>query len=238
MVVPADAPADGEADPVAIVPLMHRHEVEPSDALTHTTMRHGARRRADPGRRPTRRPSSSGPRTTPTTRRSSCAPADLPALSPRRSPRTSPVRPIRRLGRRRPAPAALRRSGGRCARRRRSARSRSPSGWTLNVEREDVCPVVTLPDGVDMDGYLATLGKKERHEIRRKVRRAEAVGEIRLDDSDRPARRPRGVHRPAPEALGRGRALPADTRRRPEPGPLPAAVRAARARTGRSAWRS
>ena len=27
---------------MAIVPLMHRHEVEPSDALTHTTMRHGA----------------------------------------------------------------------------------------------------------------------------------------------------------------------------------------------------
>ncbi len=30
------------------------------------------------------------------------------------------------------------------------------------------------------------LGKKERHEIRRKVRRAEAVGEIRLDDSTDP----------------------------------------------------
>ncbi len=37
-----------------------------------------------------------------------------------------------------------------------------------------------------MDDYLATLGKKERHEIRRKVRRAEAVGEIRLDDSADP----------------------------------------------------
>ena len=40
------------------------------------------------------------------------------------------------------------------------------------MEREDVCPVVTLPDDADMDGYLSTLGKKERHEIRRKVRRA------------------------------------------------------------------
>jgi CelD/BcsL family acetyltransferase involved in cellulose biosynthesis len=59
-------------------------------------------------------------------------------------------------------------------------------GWTLNVEREDVCPVVTLAEGIDMDGYLATLGKKERHEIRRKVRRAEAVGELRLDDSHDP----------------------------------------------------
>ena len=43
--MPADAPPG--ADPVAIVPLMHRHEVEPSDALTHTRMRHGARPRAD-----------------------------------------------------------------------------------------------------------------------------------------------------------------------------------------------
>jgi len=42
VLVATDAPADGSAPPVAIVPLMHRHEVEPSDALTHTTMRHGA----------------------------------------------------------------------------------------------------------------------------------------------------------------------------------------------------
>ncbi len=40
--------------------------------------------------------------------------------------------------------------------------------------------------GGDLDDYLATLGKKERHEIRRKVRRAEAVGEVRLDDSPDP----------------------------------------------------
>jgi CelD/BcsL family acetyltransferase involved in cellulose biosynthesis len=60
------------------------------------------------------------------------------------------------------------------------------SGWTLNVDREDVCPVVTFPAGVDMDGYLATLGKKQRHEIRRKVRRAEAVGPIRMVDSTDP----------------------------------------------------
>jgi CelD/BcsL family acetyltransferase involved in cellulose biosynthesis len=59
-------------------------------------------------------------------------------------------------------------------------------GWTLNVEREDVCPVVTLPVGADMEAYLSTLGKKERHEIRRKVRRAEAAGEIRFDDSPDP----------------------------------------------------
>ena len=39
-VVPIDA-APG-ADPIAIIPLMHRHEVEPADELTHTTIRHGA----------------------------------------------------------------------------------------------------------------------------------------------------------------------------------------------------
>jgi CelD/BcsL family acetyltransferase involved in cellulose biosynthesis len=59
-------------------------------------------------------------------------------------------------------------------------------GWTLNVEREDVCPVATLPDVADVDAWLGTLGKKQRHEIRRKVRRAEAVGEVRLVDSPDP----------------------------------------------------
>jgi CelD/BcsL family acetyltransferase involved in cellulose biosynthesis len=59
-------------------------------------------------------------------------------------------------------------------------------GWTLNIEREEVCPVATLPVGGTLDDYLATLGKKERHEIRRKVRRAEAVGEVRLEDAADP----------------------------------------------------
>jgi CelD/BcsL family acetyltransferase involved in cellulose biosynthesis len=59
-------------------------------------------------------------------------------------------------------------------------------GWTLNVEREDVCPVIRIPEGADLDAFLATLGKKERHEIRRKVRRAEGAGEVRLVDSRDP----------------------------------------------------
>jgi CelD/BcsL family acetyltransferase involved in cellulose biosynthesis len=59
-------------------------------------------------------------------------------------------------------------------------------GWTTRLEREDVCPVAHLPEGGTIDDYLATLGKKERHEIRRKVRRAEAVGELRLQDSADP----------------------------------------------------
>jgi len=59
-------------------------------------------------------------------------------------------------------------------------------GWTLNVEREDVCPVVTVPAGVTFEDYLAGLGKKIRHEIRRKLRRAENAGEVRLDESRSP----------------------------------------------------
>ena len=46
--------------------------------------------------------------------------------------------------------------------------------------------MVTLPAGLDIEGYLSTLGKKERHEIRRKVRRAAAVGDVRLEDSADP----------------------------------------------------
>lgn len=53
-------------------------------------------------------------------------------------------------------------------------------GGRVMVEREDVCPVVTLPRSHDWEEYLATLDKKARHEIRRKLRRAEAVGPVRF----------------------------------------------------------
>ncbi|MGQ9674520.1 MAG: GNAT family N-acetyltransferase [Chloroflexota bacterium] len=43
------------------------------------------------------------------------------------------------------------------------------AGWTVKAEVEDVCPTVRLPK--DWDAYLASLGKKERHELRRKFRR-------------------------------------------------------------------
>ncbi len=59
-------------------------------------------------------------------------------------------------------------------------------GWTLNLEREDVCPVAHLPAGVGFEDYLATLDKKARHEIRRKIRRAEATGEVVLSRSTDP----------------------------------------------------
>jgi CelD/BcsL family acetyltransferase involved in cellulose biosynthesis len=53
-------------------------------------------------------------------------------------------------------------------------------GFRVRVEQEDVCPVVTMPPGGDWDDYLAILDKDARHEIRRKLRRAEAVGPVRF----------------------------------------------------------
>ena len=44
-------------------------------------------------------------------------------------------------------------------------------GWSVEVAHEDVCPVFDLPDS--WDAYLETLDKKQRHEIRRKLRRIE-----------------------------------------------------------------
>jgi CelD/BcsL family acetyltransferase involved in cellulose biosynthesis len=54
------------------------------------------------------------------------------------------------------------------------------SGFAADVLQEDVCPVIILPkcphDAPDCDAweqYLTSLDKKERHEIRRKLRRIE-----------------------------------------------------------------
>ena len=44
------------------------------------------------------------------------------------------------------------------------------SGFSSQLEHEDVCPVVKLPDS--WPDYLAMLDKKQRHELRRKLRRA------------------------------------------------------------------
>ncbi len=48
------------------------------------------------------------------------------------------------------------------------------AGWKLELELEAVSPVLELPD--TWDGYLATLSKKDRHELRRKLRRLEGAG--------------------------------------------------------------
>lgn len=44
-------------------------------------------------------------------------------------------------------------------------------GWNYSQEVLQPCPVITLPG--DWEAYLASIDKKQRHEIRRKMRRAE-----------------------------------------------------------------
>jgi len=44
-------------------------------------------------------------------------------------------------------------------------------GWTFTQERLQPCPYIPLPG--DWETYLERIGKKQRHEIRRKMRRAE-----------------------------------------------------------------
>jgi CelD/BcsL family acetyltransferase involved in cellulose biosynthesis len=51
------------------------------------------------------------------------------------------------------------------------------AGLQVNVLEEDVCPIIRLPG--TWDAYLDSLDKKQRHEIRRKLRRAER--EARLE---------------------------------------------------------
>ena len=171
---------------VAIVPLMHRHEVEPTDAETHTTMRHG-----NAGNLTTVAPTAKavffGASYHADYATVLAAPDLLPAVSEAvveylaakaapDDPHPEPwdVVDLRRLRCGDPAADALAVAFG---------EREMSEGWTLNVEREDVCPVVHLPAGIDFDGYLAMLGKKDRHEVRRKIRRAEGHGEIRLTDS-------------------------------------------------------
>jgi CelD/BcsL family acetyltransferase involved in cellulose biosynthesis len=46
-------------------------------------------------------------------------------------------------------------------------------GWTLLDEKQVVCPIIRLP--AQFEDYVQNLDKKERHELRRKIRRAEAT---------------------------------------------------------------
>jgi CelD/BcsL family acetyltransferase involved in cellulose biosynthesis len=182
LLVCSDGPAGTE--PVAIVPLMHRHEVEPGDTLVHTTMRHEAGSDLTPVD-PTATAVFFGASYHADYATILAAPGDLPAiaealvdhLADTRGRRPWDAVDLRRLRCGDPAADALAAAFG--------AREIA-EGWTLNVEREDVCPVVRLPAGASMDDYLATLGKKERHEIRRKVRRAEAAGGMYLEEPSDP----------------------------------------------------
>ncbi len=59
------------------------------------------------------------------------------------------------------------------------------AGFASSVTQENVCPVITLPDS--WETYLAHLDKKQRHEIRRKLRRAEESARVRWYVLESPA---------------------------------------------------
>jgi len=177
------------SQPLAIVPLMHRHQVEPTDALTQSTMRHGGPTTLTPVS-PTAKAIFFGATYHADYATVLAPPESLPevaeALAAHLAAPPSPLDPhpspwdvvdLRRLRCGDPAADALAAAFG---------RREISEGWTLNVEREDVCPVVHLPEGASFDAYLGMLGKKERHEIRRKMRRAEGAGDVALTDSTAP----------------------------------------------------
>jgi len=160
-------------DIVAIVPLMHRHEVEPEDAASFTVLR---------------RPVGDGTPVRPDATAIFMAasyhadyatilahPDDLPGVCAavvaslaalERATEPWDVLDLRRIRDDDPVLPAL-----------MSALEAGPADWVVTREQEDVCPVVSLPPG-GWDDYLATLEKKARHEIRRKFRRAEAAGPV------------------------------------------------------------
>jgi hypothetical protein len=188
-VVVTDPAAPAGAPPVAIVPLMHRHEVEPDDEARRTTMRHGSSVELTPVE-PTAKAIFFGASYHADYASVLGSPADLPAVAEAiadylsRDPAEVSERPVawdvvdlRRI--RCGDPVAIELAAS-------FARREMACGWTLNVERDDVCPVATLPVGIDFDGYLGTLEKKVRLEIRRKIRRAERAGEVQLERSDDP----------------------------------------------------
>ena len=178
---------DEAGELVGIAPLMHRHEVEPTDAETHTKMRQTDNRRLT-AVAPTAKAVFFGASyhadyaTLLAANEDQAAVGDAvvghlaqPADLDDEHPAPWDVVDLRRLRCGDPAADELAGAFG---------RREIAEGWTLNVEREDVCPVTTLPLGADFEEFLGTLGKKSRHEIRRKLRRAESVGEVRLTDSD------------------------------------------------------
>jgi CelD/BcsL family acetyltransferase involved in cellulose biosynthesis len=175
-----------EAAPEAIVgiaPLMHRHELEPGDLALRTSIRH----QPGPALRPVPAAATAvffGASYHADYATILAAPADLApvcdavaeALANEDSSRWDVV-DLRRLRAGDPATDKLLAAFEWVA----------PRGcWLVTREQEEVCPVLSLPVGIDFEGYLGTLGKKERHEIRRKVRRAEAAGPVALTRSADP----------------------------------------------------
>ncbi len=166
----------------AIVPLMHRHESEPQDAATATVLRRQASRPPGTEVSPDAKAVFFGAAYHTDYATVLCSADDLPAVAsamteslagppdPEHGNQAWDVVDLRRMRADDPALPAL----------EQAFNQRAPvAGWSICREREDVCPVINVA-GADWDEYLATLGKKDRHEIRRKLRRAEAAGELRV----------------------------------------------------------
>jgi hypothetical protein len=191
---PVVAPPGSDCvDLVAIAPLMHRHVVEESDAQTRTSIRHGSPVELTPVA-PTAKAVYFGASYHADYATLLADPLDLPevaeaivealcahAMPDPEHPAPWDVVDLRRLRRGDPTAEALAAAFG---------RHEIGEGWTLNLEQEDVCPVATLPAPADerptIDDFLATLDKVDRHEIRRKVRRAESAGPVELVESTDP----------------------------------------------------
>jgi hypothetical protein len=173
---------------VGIAPLMHRHEVEPDDTILRTAIRHEPRtaQRPLPGRAKAVFFAASYHADYATLL---CDPADLSAVAaavvetlagppdPAHGSEDWDVVDLRRLRSDDPALAAL--EAAFCA---VSARH----DWEVTREPEEVCPVlhVAVPD---WETYLQTLSTKDRHEVRRKMRRAETAGPVEFENVSDPS---------------------------------------------------
>ncbi len=185
----ACVPADSRADRVdwelvrAIVPLMHRHEVEPQDIVNKTVLRErdgGETSRTVP---PDAKAVFFGASYHADYATILAAPADLEAVSaataqalaqppdPVHGSQSWDAVDLRRLRVADPLLPAL-----------ELALSAADSSWHVSREQEDVCPVISASSG-DWDEYLGSLDKKDRHEIRRKQRRAAVVGDLSIEIS-------------------------------------------------------
>jgi CelD/BcsL family acetyltransferase involved in cellulose biosynthesis len=60
-------------------------------------------------------------------------------------------------------------------------------GIDVEIDQEDVSPRVELPE--DWESYLSRLSKKDRHELRRKLRRLMSAGDVRYYVARDPAKR-------------------------------------------------
>jgi CelD/BcsL family acetyltransferase involved in cellulose biosynthesis len=153
-------PADGRL--VGIAPLMHRHELEPADLLARTALRHEPDADLTPVA-PTATAVFFGASYHADYATLLTDPADLPSVA------DAVVDLLAR-------PVAI----------DPADRSACPTAWDAVDLRRLRCGDPAADELAAAFLAREALGKKERHEIRRKVRRAEAAGEIRLDPSPDP----------------------------------------------------